>query len=134
MLEPSALAPLVTRIFVHAGSSRADRDKRAMIASSAQNILLADSSKFGLVKANHFADMDDIDLIITDSFHGCVFSILFERKFEVFNNDSGGNDRISSLLNLLEINNTSAVDYLQVKNTIDKLRKSATNYLFEKLQ
>ena len=58
----------------------------------------------------------------------------FERKFEVFNNDSGGNDRISSLLNLLEINNTSAVDYLQVKNTIDKLRKSATNYLFEKLQ
>ena len=42
-------------------------NKRAMIASSAQNILLADSSKFGLVKANHFADMDDIDLIITDN-------------------------------------------------------------------
>lgn len=83
---------------------------------------------------NWLSYIKNADLIITDSFHGCVFSILFERKFEVFNNDSGGNDRISSLLNLLEINNTSAVDYLQVKNTIDKLRKSATNYLFEKLQ
>ena len=74
------------------------------------------------------------DLIITDSFHGCVFSILFKRKFEVFKNDSGGNGRIPSLLNLLEINNTFTVDYLQVKNRIDKLRESATNYLFEKLQ
>ena len=74
------------------------------------------------------------DLIITDSFHGCVFSILFERKFEVFKNDSGGNGRIPSLLNILEINNTSTVNYLQVKNIIDKLRESATSYLFEKLQ
>lgn len=74
------------------------------------------------------------DLVITDSFHGCVFSILFERKFEILKNDSGGNGRIASLLNILKINNISAIDYLQVKNRIDILRESAKNYLFEKLQ
>ncbi|WP_158095998.1 DeoR/GlpR family DNA-binding transcription regulator [Cloacibacillus sp. An23] len=41
--------------------------KRAMIASSAVNIIMADSSKFGVVKANHFADISDIDMIITDN-------------------------------------------------------------------
>lgn len=41
--------------------------KRALIESSAQNIFLADYSKFDLVKANHFAEFEDADMIITDS-------------------------------------------------------------------
>lgn len=42
-------------------------NKRALIDSSAQNILMADSSKFDLVKANHFAELSDVDLVITDT-------------------------------------------------------------------
>ena len=42
-------------------------NKNAMIESSAQNIILADSRKFGMVKANHFADIPDMDLVITDT-------------------------------------------------------------------
>ena len=42
-------------------------NKKAMIESSAQNIILADSRKFGMVKANHFADIPDMDLVITDT-------------------------------------------------------------------
>ena len=38
-----------------------------MIDSSAQNIMLADSSKFDLVKANHFAELHDMDMLITDN-------------------------------------------------------------------
>lgn len=41
--------------------------KKALIDSSANRILLADSSKFDLVKANHFAEMTDMDMVITDS-------------------------------------------------------------------
>ena len=41
--------------------------KRALIDSSAQNIMLADSSKFDLVKANHFAELHDMDMLITDN-------------------------------------------------------------------
>lgn len=45
------------------------------------------------------------DLIITDSFHGCVFSILFHKNFYVISNSAGGNTRIQSLLSLFGLNN-----------------------------
>lgn len=41
--------------------------KRALVEASAKRILLTDSSKFGVVKANHFADLDEVDEIITDT-------------------------------------------------------------------
>ena len=40
--------------------------KRAIIESSASRVLLTDSSKFGAVKANHFAELDEINIIVTD--------------------------------------------------------------------
>ena len=40
--------------------------KRAMIASSSQVILLADSSKIGLINLHKFADLNDIDMLIMD--------------------------------------------------------------------
>lgn len=42
-------------------------NKVAMMESSAQVFLLADSTKFGRVKNNHFAELSDLDGIITDS-------------------------------------------------------------------
>jgi DeoR family transcriptional regulator, deoxyribose operon repressor len=41
--------------------------KRAALKSSSTRILVADSSKFGLVKTGFFADIEDFDIIITDS-------------------------------------------------------------------
>lgn len=40
--------------------------KRAFIDSAAKHIILTDSTKFNLVKANHFANLSDIDTLITD--------------------------------------------------------------------
>ena len=40
--------------------------KRAIIESSAEKILLADSSKFGTIRSTHFAELDDFDTVITD--------------------------------------------------------------------
>jgi len=42
----------------------------------------------------------DAKLVITDSFHACVFSIIFQVPFAVFENKSRGNSRILSLLDL----------------------------------
>lgn len=41
--------------------------KRSALESSLSGILVADSSKFGTVQTGHFADLDDFDIIITDS-------------------------------------------------------------------
>ncbi len=40
--------------------------KKAIMASSVQKILLADSSKFGAVKPAHFCELADIDDVVTD--------------------------------------------------------------------
>lgn len=41
--------------------------------------------------------------VITDSFHGCVFSIIFRKDFAVIINKERGSDRFTSLLRILEL-------------------------------
>ncbi|MBR1656002.1 MAG: polysaccharide pyruvyl transferase family protein [Prevotella sp.] len=43
------------------------------------------------------------EMLITDSFHGCVFAIIFNVPFYVIPNERGGNARIDSLLKLFEL-------------------------------
>lgn len=42
----------------------------------------------------------DADMVITDSFHACVFSIIFNKPFYVVGNKERGLTRITSLLGL----------------------------------
>jgi hypothetical protein len=44
-------------------------------------------------------------VVITDSYHGCVFSIIFNKPFLVFKNDFRGNARIESLLRKFKLEN-----------------------------
>ena len=41
--------------------------KRAILQSAKQHILVADSSKFGVVRSAYFCDLEDIDIVITDT-------------------------------------------------------------------
>ena len=61
------------------------------------------------------------NLVITDSFHACVFSILFHRDFVVMDNAVRGNSRIQSLLSLfgLEKRMISSIDDYKAKPLID---------------
>lgn len=45
----------------------------------------------------------EAEYILTDSFHGCVFSILFHKPFSVVTNEERGNDRIKSLLSMFKL-------------------------------
>ena len=45
------------------------------------------------------------EYVITDSFHACVFSLIFKRQFYVFPNEKIGNSRIISLLSDYGITN-----------------------------
>ena len=44
------------------------------------------------------------DLVLTDSFHGCVFCLIFNKQFIVLPNKSGGYGRILSLLHMAGLN------------------------------
>lgn len=80
------------------------------------------------------------DLVITNSFHGTVFSILFARLFYTVllrGKDNKMNERIISLfadLNLSRLYNnhidlTEKIDYTEVHNLLNEKRHDSFNYL-----
>ena len=53
----------------------------------------------------------EADVVITDSFHGTIFSILFNKPFIVLGNSERGFSRFESLLSLLGLESRIAHDY-----------------------
>lgn len=89
------------------------------------------------------------EYILTDSFHGSVFSILHHKKFVTFNRFGNGansrNSRIDSLCKLLGLesrrfagdiyaNAVNEIDYSQVDVKLTKLRTKSENYLRDALK
>lgn len=51
------------------------------------------------------ASFRDAEVVVTDSFHGMAFSVIFNKPFHIFKNESGGVARYESLLIQLGIEN-----------------------------
>lgn len=61
------------------------------------------------------------DFVVTDSFHGTVFAILFNKNFVVLGNEGRGNSRFESLLRIFGLKYklvTSKKDYFERKKEI----------------
>ena len=63
------------------------------------------------IKDNSFSSVEfwlkcfrDADIVITDSFHACVFSIIFRKRFIVVQNEKRGLSRFETLLSKLNLN------------------------------
>lgn len=65
----------------------------------------------------------DAEFVITDSFHGCVFSIIFNKKFIAIGNPERGLSRFISLLSELGLENNLVTDlnHIDIMRTEDKL-------------
>ena len=79
----------------------------------------------------------DAEMIFTNSFHGTVFSILFQKKFYSVYKENG---RISNLLTFLnlesrhikaenEIDDTEVIDYHSVADRLCSYRSQSVDYL-----
>lgn len=85
------------------------------------------------------AEFRDADYVVTDSFHGMVFSIIFNKPFSIVMNPSGGNDRYLSLLSQLGLMERivsdelqpvfSAIDWSDVNHRLTELRKASFEFL-----
>lgn len=87
-------------------------------------------------------------LVLTDSFHSCVFSILFNRPFLIFDRDEDGmrnmNSRIDTLLEKFGLENrrfynkinqmSLEVDYSNSYRTLEKERKKVIEFLTKALE
>ena len=85
----------------------------------------------------------DADFIVTDSFHACVFSILFHKPFVAIGNIERGLTRFQSLLSLFQLekrlvssikeienlNLNETIDYLEVDKFINAERERSFSYL-----
>lgn len=82
----------------------------------------------------------DAEFVITDSFHACVFSILFKKQFVVVGNNERGLSRIESLLQCFGIENRIVedsvqvmrlplIDYDKVYVKLEKYRKKSLEFL-----
>lgn len=87
----------------------------------------------------------DSEFIVTDSFHACVFSILFHKQFLVIGNKDRGLARIHSLLSMfgledrltsdtgLDINRIKTIDYDRVDEILAKHREESRTFLIQAL-
>ena len=67
----------------------------------------------------------EADFVVTDSFHGTVFSIIFNKPFLTMTNNSRGNSRLISLLGSLRLmDRLVGEDEVNIENVI----KSSINY------
>lgn len=84
----------------------------------------------------------DAEFVVTDSFHACVFSILFNKPFLVYGNASRGMSRFISLLNMFGLEdrlvltvedtcNLKDIEYKKVDDKLESLRKQSKDYLLQ---
>lgn len=64
---------------------------------------------------------NDAEFIITDSFHACVFSILFKKPFMVYGNKERGYARFSSLLSTFGLEERLITSHKELIEKIDLL-------------
>ena len=86
----------------------------------------------------------DANYVVTDSFHACVFAIIFRKPFAVIVNNARGAARFHSLLSMLgledriiksheEIKKIKNIDYDFVYNKLEEKRLYSYNYLKKSL-
>lgn len=81
------------------------------------------------------------NFVVTDSFHGMLFSIIFRKQFVVILNKERGADRFCSICNILGLEDRiiqnsqglkiyeQQIDYDDVYSKLDKLRVFSSNFL-----
>lgn len=93
--------------------------------------------------------MKNASMVITTSFHGCIFSTVFKKNFWVVKNGGmfGTDDRVLTLLKLLSIEDRmvpiefnddfdylKSVDYTQYDINLKTLKEESKNYLLSALE
>lgn len=110
----------------------------------------ADHGQLKLDSPSHWlSSIAYADFIVTDSFHGCVFSIIFNKPFIAIANKDRGLDRFHTLLNRLGLENRlvfsfkeyqekeeqllTGIDYANVNSAKEKWASAGRNFLVDAL-
>ena len=85
--------------------------------------------------------LKNADYVLTDSYHGSIFSIIFEKQFLTFNNKRRGEDRFHTLFDALKLQDRliepsssvesvyERIDYPSINSKLQELREESISYL-----
>lgn len=103
------------------------------------------------VDAGDFVNLiRNAEFVLTDSFHGSIFSILYEKQFITFkrfsdNSKNSRNSRINSLFKIMNLSDriykediyksiTKTIDYKKVEKNLNNIRNNSTTFLKNALE
>jgi len=72
---------------------------------------------------------NDAEFIITDSFHGLVFSIIFNKPFKLIRNEVRGNARFDSIIETFNLKDQSEINWIEINSIIEQYRNRFVNFL-----
>lgn len=116
----------------------------------ASDLTFADVKPYDVDPADFVSLIANAEIVLTDSFHGTMFSIYYHTRFFTFNYDEGSknsvNSRIDSIMKLLDIGDRrllgvesvkecleKEIDWVVLKNKLDTFREKSEKYLTEAL-
>lgn len=118
--------------FVHHEAER--QGLTAVVVGAGEELKANDSIELWL---SYFRDAQ---YVITDSFHGCAFSIIFNREFRVLGNAQRGNSRMESLLRAFciedrygEVHSSEPIDWERINSRLAELRAYSEEFLLSSL-
>jgi hypothetical protein len=141
------IAPIDREEFLFVYMLDATEEKLEYVASVADKLglnLVVKSTDLGVTESDSIEKFllgfRDAKYVVTDSFHGTVFSILYNKDFVVLGNKKRGQARFASLLslfglenrlidNLSNVKSIEGVDWSNVNRKLDILRRESLDFL-----
>ena len=77
---------------------------------------------------------EDSEFIVTDSFHGVVFALIFKKPFKYIRNTFCGNARFDSLFQMLGIDNVENVNWEIINRSINEQKCRQLSFLESSLE
>lgn len=77
----------------------------------------------------------DSKFVVTDSYHGLIFSIIFHKPFYLFRNEIRGNERFDAMKDLLGLDfNSPTQDYTSIDTVLSSMQKKSIDFLNRNLK
>ncbi len=118
---------------------------RAMAESRNLKVRQMTVSDKGVSVEEWLSTIRNAEFVITDSYHGSLFSIIFEKQFQTIVNRERGADRFKTLFSRLGLNSRlldiipqvpascSRIDYATVYNALNSLQEDSLSFIKESL-
>ena len=114
-----------------------NEEKRAFIEKEAKSeglqLKMMTVSSAGCSIEEWLSTIKNASYVITDSYHGTIFSIIFGKQFHSFINKERGGDRFLTLFDKLGISG-SQIDYKSVYSRLEKLRQDSLDFISNNLE